>query len=66
MKKLFLVLGVGALMSFSLNSCSKCGTCSNQDDVFYEGEYCKGNSIEDALYEAAKADCESVGGTFDK
>lgn len=66
MKKLVLVLGVGALMSFSLNSCSKCGTCSDQDNVFYTGEYCKGNTIEDALYEAAKAECEANGGSFDK
>ena len=66
MKKLVLVLGVAALMSFGLNSCSKCGTCSNQSDVVFQGEYCKGNTIKDAFYESAKADCESVGGTFDK
>ena len=66
MKKFILVLGVGAFMSFGLNSCSKCGTCSDQDNVFYEGEYCKGNTLEDAIYEAAKADCEDAGGTFDK
>lgn len=64
MKKLVLVLGVGMLMSFSLNSCSKCGTCSD-NTVFYSGEFCKGNSVEDALYEAAKLECETAGGTFE-
>jgi len=66
MKKLVLVAGIGALMSFGLNSCSKCGTCSDQDNVTYTGEYCKGNVIEDALYESAKLDCEDAGGSFDK
>lgn len=65
MKKLFLVLGVGALLSFGLSSCSKCGECSDQSNLFYTGEYCKGNSVEDALYEAAKAECEGNGATFE-
>jgi hypothetical protein len=66
MKKLLLVLGVGALMSFSLNSCNKCGTCSTQDNLIYQGEYCKGNAIEDALYNAAETECELANGSFDK
>jgi hypothetical protein len=66
MKKIVFVIGLGALMSFGLNSCSKCGTCSDQNKVFYKGEYCQGNNLEDAFYEAAKAQCENAGGTFDK
>ena len=61
-----LVLGVGMLMSVGLSSCNKCGTCSDQTNLFYTGEFCKGNTIEDALYEAAKAECEANGGSFDK
>lgn len=66
MKKLVLVLSVGALMSFGLNSCSKCATCSDQDNVILTGEYCEGNAVEDALYESAKLECEAAGGSFDK
>ena len=66
MKKFLLVLGVGLLMSFNLNSCSKCGTCSKQSGITYTGEYCQGDNLEDAYYEAAKADCVKRGGTFDE
>jgi hypothetical protein len=66
MKKLMLVLSVGMLLSVGLSSCSKCGSCSDQSGLFYDGEFCKGNAIEDALYEAAKAECEANGGTFGK
>ena len=64
MKKIILILGVGALMSFTLNSCSKCATCSDSSG-FYSGEICKGNAIEDAIYQSAKIECEVLGGTFD-
>ena len=64
MKKLIPVLGVVALMSFTLNSCSKCATCSDNNG-FYSGEVCKGNAIEDAIYQSAKIECEVLGGTFD-
>ena len=63
MKKLVLVLGVGAFLSFGLNSCSKCAECSDQS-VFYSGEYCKGNALEDAIYESARIECEANGGDF--
>ena len=70
MKKLMLVLSVGMLLSVGLSSCgwfgSKCGSCSDQSGLFYDGEFCKGNAIEDALYEAAKIECEANGGTFGK
>ncbi|MBL6875370.1 MAG: hypothetical protein ISR01_01140 [Chitinophagales bacterium] len=62
MKKVILILGVAGLFTFS--SCSKCGTCSDQSVVF-SGEYCKGNAIEDALYESAKVECEALGGSFE-
>lgn len=64
MKKLVLVLGVASLMSFGLSSCSKCAECSDQANVILTGEFCKGNAIEDALYESAKAECEAIGGDF--
>jgi hypothetical protein len=64
MKKLILVLGVGALMSFTLNSCSKCATCSDSSGPF-SGEICKGSASEDAYYEAAEIYCEGLGGTFE-
>ena len=64
MKKLIPVLGVVALMSFTLNSCSKCATCSDSSGPF-SGEICKGNNYEDAYYEVAKIECEALGGTFD-
>ena len=67
MKKLVLILSIGLIISFSLNSCkAKCGTCSKQNGITYQGEYCQGNNLEDAYYEAAKADCENRGGTFDQ
>ncbi|MFT4969606.1 MAG: hypothetical protein ACI9O4_001355 [Chitinophagales bacterium] len=40
MNKLILVLGVGALMSFMLNSCSKCATCSDSKG-FHSADYAK-------------------------
>ena len=64
MKKLVLVLGVGALMSFSLNSCSKCAECSGSGSVLDGVEYCKGNAAEDLVYDAAESSCETLGGTF--
>mgnify|MGYP001024939351 CR=1 FL=1 len=63
MKKVILVLGVAGLFAFS--SCSKCGTCSDESLVILTGEYCKGNAIEDALYESAKLECETAGATFE-
>jgi hypothetical protein len=64
MKKIILMLPVLAFLSFGLSSCKKCGECSDQAGLFYQGEYCKGNAIEDALYNAAKAECEANGGKF--
>jgi len=62
MKKLALVLFSGMFL-LSIASCKKCAQCSNQD-VYYSGEYCKGNTIKNAIYESAKSECESAGGTF--
>jgi hypothetical protein len=64
MKKVLLTVGVAAFLALGLNSCKKCGECSDQEGLFYTGEYCKGNVFEDALYEAAKSECESEGRKF--
>ncbi len=64
MKKLVLVLGVASLMSFGLSSCNKCAECSGSGTSLDGVEYCKGNSIEDAFYNSAEAECEQEGGTF--
>lgn len=66
MKK-FIPLTLIALFVVALSSCGgKCGTCSDQSLVsLYTGEFCKGNIVEDALYQSAKAECETAGGTFE-
>ncbi|MCD8518362.1 MAG: hypothetical protein LRY32_01220 [Flavobacterium sp.] len=64
MKKLLLVLGVGALLSLGLSSCSKCAECSDSGTSLDGVEYCKGNSLEDAAYAYAESECENNGGKF--
>jgi hypothetical protein len=63
MKKLIIAAFVG-LMGLSAVSCNKCAECSVQDNLFYSGEYCKGNAVKNAVYNSAEAECEAAGGTF--
>ena len=64
MKKLLLVVGVGAFLSFGLNSCSKCAECSGAGTGIDGIEYCKGGTFEDLAYDLAKESCEAAGGEF--
>lgn len=64
MKKIAFPLVLTFLLTLGLSSCKKCAECSDQDGLFYTGEYCKGNVLEDAVYAAAKEECEAAGGKF--
>ena len=63
MKKSVLFIFSGILM-LGFISCNKCAECSKKDYVYYDGEYCKGNAVKNAVYNSAKAECETAGGTF--
>lgn len=62
MKKLVFGILSGAFL-LGIASCNKCAECS-VDTYYYQGEYCKGNAVKKAVYESAKQECESQGGTF--
>lgn len=58
MKKVLLMLVVGAYLSISITSCSKCGTCAALSNV----KFCAKDN--QSAYDAAKATCEAAGETF--
>lgn len=63
MKKMIFAAFIG-LMGLSAVSCKRCAECSTKDNIYYTGEYCKGNAFQNAVYNSAKAECESAGGKF--
>lgn len=63
MKKL-MIIAVTGIFALSITSCKKCGECSVKENNYYDGEYCKGSTFENIIYEDAKEECEALGGTF--
>ncbi|GAA0874276.1 hypothetical protein GCM10009118_06840 [Wandonia haliotis] len=64
MKKVIFTLLGGLMLTASVTSCNKCAECTGTTNNIYEGEYCKGNAVKNAMYETAKTNCEAAGGTF--
>jgi hypothetical protein len=62
MNKVILAFALLGLTAFT--SCKKCAECSVKENNYYNGEYCKGNAFENAIYEDAKEECEYLGGVW--
>jgi len=63
MKKIMIMAVLGVFL-LSIVSCKKCAECSVKENNYYNGEYCKGSTFENIIYEDAKEECEALGGTF--
>ena len=58
------LFSLSMVVSLTLFSCKKCAECSVKENNFYDGEYCKGSSFENIIYEDAKEECGAMGGEF--
>lgn len=54
-----------AVLSVGLFACNKkCAECSVKENNYYNGEYCRGDSSQNLIYDDAKEECEYLGGQF--
>lgn len=59
MKKLIFA-GAVLLAGASFTSCKKCASCDIGDTT----EYCRGGVLENTIFDAAKSNCNSLGGNW--